>query len=213
MTKVVFIDAAMPRIARIVIPEVPHHIIQRGNRRQPVFFTDEDRHFYLSLLLKWSNKERLSIWAYCLMANHLHCVAVPSLPTSLARTFAEVHKRYSQVINKRYGWRGYLWQGRFLSYPMDEFYRYRAIRYVELNPVRAGIVKDATDYPWSSARAHVFGEEDFLLSRNPLGMTGAEWAKYLAEGNKEPEAEIFRECIRSERPMGGEDFLKRIKGI
>ena len=144
----------MPRTARLVIPDVPHHVIQRGNRRQPVFFKDEDRSFYLALLLKWSNIARFSIWAYCLMENHVHCVGVPLLSTSLALTFAEVHKRYSFVINKRYGWRGYLWQGRFLSYPMDEIYLYRGIRYVELNPVRAGLVPIATDYPWSSARAH-----------------------------------------------------------
>jgi len=201
----------MPRTARLVIPDVPHHIIQRGNRRQPVFFKDEDRSFYLALLLKWSNIARFSIWAYCLMENHVHCVGVPLLSTSLALTFAEVHKRYSFVINKRYGWRGYLWQGRFLSYPMDEIYLYRGIRYVELNPVRAGLVPIATDYPWSSARAHVLGEENLILSRNPLGMTGVEWARYLAEGNQKGEAEIFRECARSERPLGGEGFLKKIR--
>jgi len=200
----------MPRHARIVIPEVPYHIIQRGNRRQPVFFEDEDRDFYLKLLHKWGNIEKLSVLGYCLMTNHIHCVAVPHLPTSLARTFAAVHKRYSQVINKRYGWKGYLWQGRFLSYPMDELYRYRGLRYTELNPVRAGLVDDAIDYRWSSARAHVLGEENPLLGPNPLGMTGAEWRKYLAEGNKEAEFEIFRRCIRSGRPLGNEDFVKRI---
>jgi REP-associated tyrosine transposase len=206
----VFMDV-MCRTARLVLPDAPHHIIQRGNRRQLVFFTDEDRTLYLSLLLKWSNIARLSIWAYCLMENHVHCVGVPHLPTSLSKTFAEVHKHYSYMINKRHGWRGYLWQGRFLSYPMDEFYRYRCIRYVELNPVRAGLVRNAAEYPWSSARAHVLGETNLLLGRNPLGMTGAEWERYLAEGNRETEANIFREAAIMEQPLGGEDFLIKIK--
>jgi putative transposase len=206
----VLIDVTMPRTARFVIPDVPHHVIQRGNRRQAVFFSDEDMLFYLALALKWSHRARLSIWAYCLMENHVHFVAVPHLETSLAKTFAEIHKRYSHIINKRHGWRGYLWQGRFLSYPMDDPYLYRAIRYVELNPVRAGVVKKAEDYPWSSARAHLLGEKNLLLKRSPLGMGGEEWSRYLAEGLMGTEAEVFREHAKAERPLGGEGFRKRI---
>jgi putative transposase len=144
------------------------------------------------------------------MENHVHFVVVPHLATSLAEVFGEVHKRYSFIINRRNGWKGYLWQGRFLSYPMDEAYLYRAIRYVELNPVRAGIVADAADYPWSSARAHVRGEANSLLARNPLGRGGEEWSRYLVEGLIEPETELFRDHAKIERPLGGELFLKRI---
>jgi putative transposase len=199
----------MPRAARIVIPDVPHHIIQRGNRRQEVFFSDDDMRFYLKLLSKWSQIAQLTIWAYCLMKNHFHCVAVPRLETSLRACFAEVNKRYAQVINKRQGWKGHLWQARFISYPMDEPYRYRGVRYVELNPVRAGIVRDPSFYPWSSARAHIFGENDPLLAPNPFLYSGEEWSRYLAEGLTESESDLFKEHARGQRPLGGEDFLKK----
>jgi putative transposase len=199
----------MPQLARVVIPNVPHHIIQRGNRRQDVFFSDDDMRFYLKLFLKWSHIAQLAVWAYCLMRNHVHLIAVPRLESSLRTCLAEVHKRYSLAINKREGWNGYLWQGRFLSYPMDEGYRYRGIRYVELNPVRAGIVTDPLCYPWSSARAHVLGEEDLLLGNRPLGMTGPEWAKYLSEGLQESEVDLFRSHSRGTRPLGGQDFLRK----
>jgi putative transposase len=199
----------MPRAARIVIPDVPHHIIQRGNRRQDVFFSDEDMLFYLRLLLNWSQITELSIWAYCLMRNHIHCVAVPLHKTSLSRCFAEVHKRYAQVVNERHGWQGHLWQERFHSYPMDEAYKLRAMRYIELNPLRAGIADDPLSYPWSSARAHVLNEWDPLLSGNPTGMTGEDWSRFLAEGLIEAEYDLFRSHTRTERPLGGEDFLKK----
>ncbi|MBE3110590.1 MAG: transposase [Acidobacteria bacterium] len=160
----------MPRSARIVVPMVPHHLIQRGNRRQNVFFSDEDKAYYVRLLRQWCSVRGVSIWAYCLMDNYVHFVAVPSTLASLAEAFGAVHQKYTKAINGRYGWHGFLWQGRFLSFPLDARYLYRAIRYVELNPVRAKIVEDASDYPWSSAPAHVLGKGDPLLSRNPLGM-------------------------------------------
>jgi putative transposase len=199
----------MPRTARIVIPNVPHHVIQRGNRRQNVFFSEDDKQFYLKLMLKWSHIARLSVWAYCLMDNHVHFILVPFLEASLRNCLAEVHKRYAQVINKRQSWKGHLWQERFISYPMDEAYRFRAIRYVELNPVRAGIVLDPFSYRWSSARAHRLGEEDPLLARNPLGMSGENWSKYLADGLIESESDLFRDHSRSGRPLGEEDFMRR----
>jgi putative transposase len=138
--------------------------MQRGNRRQNVFFSTDDKSYYLRLLQKWGHVAGLAIWAYCLMDNHVHFVAVPFLTTSLAAAFGQTHKAYTKTINGRHGWEGFLWQGRYLSYPMDDPYLYRAMRYIELNPVRANLVEHAADYPWSSARSHVFGEENALLS-------------------------------------------------
>jgi putative transposase len=200
----------MPRSARIVVPHVPHHLIQRGNRRQDVFFSDADKAFYLRLILKWSHIGGVSVWAYCLMDNHVHFVVVPLQPTGLAVTFGETHKRYTQAINARHGWEGYLWQGRFISNPMDDPYLYRAIRYAELNPVRAKIVARAENYPWSSARAHILGEDNILLGRNPLGLTGPEWSAYLAEGLVESETKLFGEHANSGQPLGDENFLRKI---
>ena len=203
----------MPRSARIIVPDVPHHLIQRGNRRQDVFFSEEDKAFYLNLLYKWSHIGGVSILAYCLMNNHVHFVAVPWRTESLAVAFGETHKRYTQTINARHGWKGFLWQGRFISFPMDDPYLYRAIRYVELNPVRAKIVDRAEGYPWSSARAHILGEDHVLLGQNPLGMKGPEWAAYLAEGLVESETELFREHTNTGLPLGDENFLRKIEAI
>jgi putative transposase len=200
----------MPRAARIVYPGVPHHITQRGNRRQRVFFSDEDKTLYLRLLSGWAEKAGLSIWAYCLMDNHVHHVAVPKTEASLAVAIGETHKAYTKIINEREGWRGFLWQGRFSSFPMDVPYLYRAMRYDELNPVRAGIVENAADYPWSSAKAHISGERNELLSKNPLGMNGREWTAYLREGLVEDETEMFRKHVQSGSPLGDEDFLRRL---
>lgn len=184
----------MPRAARLVVPNIPHHIIQRGNRCQPVFFSDDDRTLYLRLLAKWGGISGLSLWAYCLMDNHVHLVGTPANMRSLAVALGETHKAYTKAINEREGWRGFLWQGRFKSFPMDDPYLYRAIRYVELNPVRAKIVEDPADYPWSSARAHVLGEGDPLLAPNPLKMNGKEWAAFLGEGLAQSETDLFKRC-------------------
>jgi putative transposase len=191
----------MPRAARFVVPNAPHHVIQRGNRRQRVFFSDDDKALYIRLLRKWGRKSGLTFWAYCLMDNHVHLVVVPERENSLAVGLGETHKVYTKVINARMGWHGFLWQGRFLSYAMDDQYLYRALRYVELNPVRAKTVDDPVYYPWSSARAHVLGERDPLLSRNPLGLRGVEWAAYLREGMIEEEINFFRNHSRTGAPL------------
>jgi putative transposase len=147
------------------------------------------------------------------MDNHVHHVAVPKKEDSLAEAIGETHKTYTKIINEREGWRGFLWQGRFTSYPMDMPYLYRAMRYDELNPVRARIVQDAVDYRWSSARAHVLGEPDPMIGRNPLGMSGREWAAYLEEGLVESETSLFRDHNAKLTPLGSEDFLRKIGAL
>jgi putative transposase len=123
------------------MPGVPHHITQRGNRRQQTFFGDEDYAAYVDLLTEWCGNCGVEVWAYCLMPNHVHLIAVPSSEDGLARAVGEAHRRYTRMINFREGWRGYLWQGRFASFPMDASYLPAA----------------AESYPWSSAAAHVAG--------------------------------------------------------
>ena len=147
----------MPRIARVVAPGLPHHITQRGNRRQETFFCKEDYQSYLAFMAEWCQKSQVEIWTYCLMPNHVHLIAVPKSEEGLRRAIGEAHKRYSNRINSREGWRGHLWQGRFSSYPLDEAYLLTASRYIEMNPVHARLVKAPEDYPWSSASAHLAG--------------------------------------------------------
>ena len=126
----------MPRVARAVFADVPHHITQRGNRRENVFFTHQDRTIYLTWLSEYCAKHRVDILAYCLMTNHIHLVAVPSREDGLEVVLRPLHMRYAQRINRRRGWKGHLWQGRFFSSALDDAYLWAAMCYVERNPVR-----------------------------------------------------------------------------
>ena len=142
------------RVARIVVPGASHHVTQRGNNKQDVFFVDDDREVYLELLHQQAQRFGFWLEGYCLMTNHIHVVGVPMREDSLAKAVGRTHFLYSQYVNRMHGRSGHLWQNRFYSCPLDEFQALNALCYVELNPVRAGMVKKAWDYPWSSAAAH-----------------------------------------------------------
>ena len=159
----------MPRMARVVVPGYPHHITQRGSRGEQTFFEAADYRYYLSLIAKHRRKAEVEIWAYCLMPNHVHFVAVPQKPDGLARLFRLVHHRYARRTNKQHGWQGHLWQQRFFSCVMDEQHLLAAVRYVELNPVRAGLCRSPAEWPWSSVRAHLSGCPDEIVEVNALG--------------------------------------------
>lgn len=203
----------MARLARIVIPRVPYHVTQRGNRRLPVFFSDGDRLLYLRILREQAQRYQLQIWAYCLMDNHVHLIVVPEEKSSLARGIGETHRRYTRYINHREGWKGYLWQGRFASFPLDEGYLYAAIRYVERNPVRAGLVRNAEEYPWSSARAHVRRIKNDILSDNFLTNEIRDWSAFLKAPEEDRWLENAELHIRTGRPFGPEAFLEKLERI
>jgi putative transposase len=169
----------MARIARVVAPGYAHHITQRGKRRQQVFFGDADYRAYLDLLEEWCARHEVEVWAYCLMANHVHVMAVPHSQEGLAKAIGETHRRYTRLVNFREGWRGYLWQGRFASFPLERSHGVACARYIELNPVRAKLVDEPEAWAWSSARAHITGKYDGLIKcRKPLA--GAkEWRSLL----------------------------------
>ncbi|MBI2175043.1 MAG: transposase [Candidatus Omnitrophica bacterium] len=195
----------MARLARVSLCDIPYHVTQRGNRRQPVFFTEEDRRVYLHLLKGQANRYGLEVWAYCLMTNHVHLIVVPRQQQALTRAIAETHRRYTRHINFREGWRGYLWQGRFASVPLDEQYLYAAVRYVERNPVHAKLVSQAEDYPWSSARAHVLGVADQVLAVNFLTEHIQDWKTFLHEDQDDNVG------TSTGRPLGGHDFVGRLE--
>ncbi|MBI4593414.1 MAG: transposase [Candidatus Rokubacteria bacterium] len=196
----------MARTARVVVEHFPHHIVQRGNRSQPVFFWDGDKAEYLRLLAQFSRRHGVAIWAYCLMDTHVHLIAVPSQALGLARALAETHKRYTRMINFRHGWRGFLWQGRFSSYLMDERYLAAAMRYVERNPVAAGMVRRAEEYAWSSAKAHVFKHPDPVLSPCFLEEQITNWSAYLREEPEPPTP--LEQHLRTGRPLGDPKFIR-----
>jgi putative transposase len=199
----------MARLARVIVPGCPHHITQRGNRRQRTFFGDDDYQAYLALLADWCRRSGVQIWAWCLMPNHVHLMAVPETAQGLARAVGEAHRRYTRRVNFREGWRGYLWQGRFASYPMDGPYTLAAARYIERNPVRAGLVRRAWEWPRSSAAAHVAGRGHALLSGG--GSLLAEvngWRRFLAEEGEAAEVALLRRHARTGRPLGDVGFVR-----
>ncbi len=203
----------MARIARVVVPELPHHIVQRGNRRQVVFFNNDDRRAYLDYLRIYAKPAGISFWGYCLMDNHVHIIAVPDKEESLALGFSEAHRRYTRMVNFREKWRGYLWEGRFKSYPLSLTHLYAAIRYVERNPVRAKIVENAWDYPWSSARAHVFKQKDPLLEDNFLSSEINNWELFLLEKDNQADVDLFEVHTNTGRPLGDSRFIETIGGL
>lgn len=199
----------MPRSARVVLEGIAHHVTQRGNYRQSVFEDPEDRIKYLEFIKEYSAKHGLKIYAYCLMTNHVHFIAVPEREDSLAMAFKYAHMRYSQYFNRKHHRTGHLWQGRFYSCPLDQEHAISAVKYVERNPVRAKIVEFPWDYEWSSARVrvkengdtrresphflHLSDLSDFGFNWNPDG-----WKEYLGY----PDSNDFLSNIRRNTSTG-----------
>jgi putative transposase len=202
----------MARMARAVVPSLPHHITQRGNRRQPTFFSPGDYLAYRRLAAEWCRHFHVEVWAYCLMPNHVHLVVVPESADSLRRAIGEAHRRYTAEINRREGWTGHLWQGRFASFVMDERHTLAAARYVELNPVRAGLVSRVEDYPWSSARAHLLRRDDSFVKVAPLLALAGDWASFLGGATAE-EPHAFRRHERTGRPLGSDAFIGELERV
>jgi len=201
----------MARLARVVVPGYPHHVIQRGNRRQPTFFCDGDYEIYLDLMAQWCGAWDVEVWAYCLMPNHVHLIVVPESEEGLCRAIGEAHRRYTRHVNFREGWRGHLWQGRFASFVMEEVYLRAAVRYVEMNPVRARLVREPGRYRWSSVKAHLTGQDDGLVKVKPLLECYGDWRKVLgrAEGTDEALEELRRH-ERTGRVLGSEGFVAKV---
>ena len=204
----------MARIARAVAPGIPHHVTQRGNRRQQTFFNDEDYQFYLVLMSEWCMTFQVDVWAYCLMPNHIHLIAVPETKDGLNLAIGEAHRRYSRRINFREGWRGHLWQGRFSSFILDDRYLLACTKYVELNPVRAGLVKKPEDWPWSNAGPHMNGEDDILVKTKPLlEIANKPWEMFLVSDTQEQEIALLRKHERTGRPLGGDSFIESLERL
>ena len=201
----------MARLARVVAAGVPHHVTQRGNRRQQTFFSDDDYGAYVDLLAQGCRAAGVEVWGYCLMPNHVHLILTPSDEGGLRAALAETHRRYSRRVNFREGWRGYLWQGRFASAPMDEGHLLSCARYVELNPVRARLAGEARDWPWSSARAHLAGRDDGLARVGPLLDRVENWAEFLDAGLSETEHRAIASAERTGRPLGSADFVEDLE--
>ena len=204
----------MGRLPRVVIPGIPHHVTQRGNRRQTTFFGPEDCDLYLRILSQVCRLKDVAIWSYCLMPNHVHLIATPKREDSLRRAIGDAHRRYTLAINNRHAWRGHLWQGRFASFPMDERHLLAAARYIEMNPVKAGLARHPEDYLWSSARAHLSGRDDALVKVAPLLNLVGDWQKFLEEAEiSESMTQAIEKHERTGRPLGNDNFLDKMERL
>lgn len=198
----------MARLPRIVLPGIPHHVTQRGNRREPVFFEDGDYALYLDLLADASARAGVAIWGYCLMPNHVHIIAVPSDEDGLRRTFRYVHRHYTGYINARMRVTGHLWQGRFSSVAMDEEHLVSALRYVALNPVRARLVARPGDWRWSSTAAHLAAAGDRFVDVAPALERVGDFAVFLGEAFDEAASyAALRKAESVGRPVGSKAWL------
>ena len=201
----------MTRLARVVIPGLAHHVTQRGNGRQQVFFCDADYARYLQLLTESCAATRVSCLAYCLMPNHVHLILVPATADGLRRCLCVVHRAYAGALNARQGRSGHFWQGRFGSVVMDELHLYEALRYVLLNPVRAQLTATAGAWRWSSARVYLSGARDGLTQPwRMLGLIG-DMSAYLAARADAVRVERLRVSETTGRPAAEAEFLRRLE--
>jgi putative transposase len=201
----------MPRLARVVVPGVPHHVTQRGNRRLRTFFPHEDYEAYRELMAEWRRARGVRVWAYCLMPNHVHLIAVPEHADGLRLAIGEAHRRYTRRINFREGWRGHLRQGRFASFPMSEPHAFTCARYVELNPARARLVERPERWPYSNARAHLAAQDDALVSVAPLLDLVGEWSRLLQESPPLGPGTLLRQHRATGRPLGDSAFVTALE--
>ncbi len=224
----------MTRVARIVMPERPHHITQRGNNRQDVFFVPDDYEAYLEILREQSERYGLDVHAYCLMTNHIHLVATPHGGDSLAKAVGRTHWIYARLVNRLHGHSGHLWQNRFHSCALDRDHFWRAIAYVERSPVRARLHRKAWLYPWSSAAAHcgdrerpaataktgtatrlavpAFDATGLLdLQRWRKMMDADEWRAELTRAEDPATLAQLRTQTGRGRPLGGDSFLSKVE--
>jgi putative transposase len=203
----------MPRYRRIVVADCAHHVTQRGNHRGNVFDDDQDRAVYLDLVRENASNCYVSIHGYSLMPNHVHWLVTPRKEDSLATAFGRAHYRYSNYFQAKRRTTGHLWQNRFFSCPLSEDQLERAMRYVEQNPVRAGLVRAAEDYRWSSARVHLEGrDERQLLDLHTWRMLcrAEEWRDLLRWVPDRAEWEDLERCTFGGKPLGAEGFRQEI---
>jgi putative transposase len=193
------------------MPECPHHVTQRGNERRDVFFTPTDREVYLGLLKQYAQLYAVDILGYCLMSNHVHLVLLPHQAESMSKLLKHLQMRYCQYRHALERGSGHLWQGRYYSCAVDPERLACVMRYVELNPVRAAMVKDAEEYEWSSAAVHLgawdvrglLALDDWTKCWSPV-----DWRLVLQGGVEDSVA--IREATYGGRPLGSTEFVQNL---
>ncbi|MCB1197007.1 MAG: transposase [Deltaproteobacteria bacterium] len=198
----------MPRPLRMTYPDIPHHIVQRGCKRSQIFFHHEDYEKYLSLLSEYCAIYGCRLWSYCLMPNHIHLTLIPNTEQSISKTIGLTHKRYSDYLNLRMGWKGTLWESRFRCYAMDDAHLYQVLKYIERNPVTALMVERPEDYIWSSTRYHLeLTEKHPTQTLNPLWESAKQWSEYLEQPTQKEMQRLLAEHEISGKFLGNQTTL------
>ncbi|WP_343622815.1 REP-associated tyrosine transposase [Roseateles puraquae] len=210
----------MARLPRLILADQPHHIILRGNNRQAIFFSDLDRQHLLNILAEVSVVNKVALHAYVLMDNHFHLLATPPSADALSRMMQALGRRYVGWFNARHQRSGTLWEGRFRAGLIEgERHLLACMRYVELNPVRAGLCPQPQDWPWSSARHHLGLERLGVITEHPLywslGNTPFDrehaWREFMDQGVPAHEQALFTAAALRGRPVASEAFLKPLE--
>jgi putative transposase len=204
----------MGRFNRVVAIDVPHHVTQRGNGRRYILDCDADRAVYLNSL-----RENLALYGvrligYCLMSNHVHLVAVPLKTDGLAQALKQTRGRYASSWNVAHQSSGHVWQGRYYSCPLDETHLWETLRYTELNPVRARLVAEAKQWPWSNAASHCGsspGDKSLAQELWSRRWTASAWREYLGAGEMESRLVVIRQRTHTGRPLGTADFIQNLE--
>ena len=203
----------MARLARVVLPGLPHFVSQRGSGGARVFFGDDDYALYRDLLAEQCEAADVRIWAWCLLPSQVHLILVPKDADGLRQALSQVHRSYAGFIHARRKRTGQFWQGRFGAVAMDEDYLAAALRYVALGPVRARLVKRARDWRWASTRAQLSGRADGLTALAPVRARFPDFAGLLALGPDEEAFKRLRQAATVGRPLGNDRFMKNLERI
>jgi putative transposase len=206
----------MGRFTRVVAVDVPHHVTQRGNGRRFVLDGDADRTIYLKLLRENIVLYGVALIGYCLMSNHIHLIAIPHKVDGLAQALKQTHGRYASYWNAAHQSNGHVWQGRYYSCSLDQSHLWEALRYTELNPVRAGLVLGAELWPWSSAACHCGAKkQDEYLTPEPWRSywTSTTWQEYLSAAETEARLAVIRQRTHTGRPLGTEEFVQDLEKV
>jgi putative transposase len=202
----------MPRIARLMLADYPFHLAHRGNQQRKTFLERGDYLGYLDLLRRYSEQFDMLIWAYCLMPNHVHILAVGKQRNSIPRAIGNTQREYSRRSNRRRQTTGHLWANRYFSTILDEPHLWAAVKYVELNPARGRLVTNATDYEWSSARAHAgLVRSDLLDPERPFPGPIGDWRGWLATGLDDETVQRLQENTYSGAPSGSREFVSELE--
>jgi putative transposase len=200
----------MPRDTRLIIPNICHHALQRGNNRQDVFHDNDDRLYYLEWARKLAEKYHVPIIGYCLMTNHIHLLILPRNNDGLINFMKLVSQRYTQYFNRRYHRSGKLWENRYKLHPVDPEVYYVVLKYIEMNPVRAGLVSDGAAYPWSSASYHLLGKENQTIMADCLHHSVFSYKEFFYEEERDEELEAIRTAAQQGKAWGRLAFLEKL---